>query len=74
MHPPYSDLAPSENTICFDLYRTLLMVKLILKEACENHLSQFFDHQKSQKFYSDGIMVLLQKWQKVVKQNDTYLV
>jgi len=44
------------------------------KEACENHLSsKNFFAQKSQKFYSDGIMFLPQKWQKV-EQNDTYLI
>jgi len=32
----------------------------------------FFAH-KSQKFYSDGIMVLSQKWLKVV-ENGTYFV
>jgi len=44
--------------ICFDLY-FLNDVKLISKEACENHLSQFFP-RKSQWFYR--IMVLSQKW------------
>jgi len=39
----------------------------------ENYLSQFFA-QKSQKFYGDGIIVLPQKWQKVVEQKGTYLV
>ncbi|KOC59815.1 hypothetical protein WH47_10444 [Habropoda laboriosa] len=43
------------------------------QEACENHLSRFFA-QKPQKFYTDGIMVLPEKWQKVVDQNGTYLV
>jgi len=33
-------------------------------------LMQFF----AQKFYGDEIMVLPQKWQKVIKQNGTYLV
>ncbi|KOC71240.1 hypothetical protein WH47_00920, partial [Habropoda laboriosa] len=37
---------------------------------CENHLIQFFN-KKPQKFYSDGIMVLPEKWQKFVNQNGT---
>ena len=48
-------------------------VKLASKEACENHLVQFFA-QKSQKFYSDGIMILPEKWQKVIDQNGTYII
>jgi len=43
-------------------------VKLISKE-----ISQFFA-RTSQKFYSDEIVILPQKWQKVVEQNGTYLV
>jgi len=68
MHPPYSlDLAPSDYYLFRSLQNSLSGVKLISKEACENHLSQFFA-QKSQKFYSNGIMVLSQKWQKMVKK------
>ncbi len=48
-------------------------VKLASREACENYLSQFFA-EKPQKFYTDGIMSLEEKWQKVVDQNGTYLV
>jgi len=43
-------------------------VKLISKETCENHLSQFFA-RKSQKFSDE---ILPQKWQKVVEQNGTF--
>jgi len=42
------------------LQNSLNGVKLISKEVYENHLSQFFA-QKSQKFYSIGIIVLPQK-------------
>ncbi|KYN45415.1 hypothetical protein ALC56_00109, partial [Trachymyrmex septentrionalis] len=40
----------------------------------KNHLSQVFFTEKPQKFYTDGIMALLEKWQKVIDQNGTYLV
>lgn len=74
MHPPYSpDLAPSDYRLFRSLQNSLNGVKLTSKEACENHLSQFLA-QKTQKFYSDGIMILPQKWQKVIEQNGTYLV
>ena len=61
MHPPYSpDIAPSDYHLFRSLQNSLNDVKLASKEACENHLKQFFD-QKPQKFYRDGIMALPQK-------------
>ena len=74
MHPPYSpDLAPSDYHLFRSLQNSLNGVKLASQEACENHLVQFFA-QKSQKFYSDEIMVLLEKWQKVIDQNSKYVI
>lgn len=74
MHPPYSpDLAPSDYHLFRSLQYSLNGVNLTSKEACENYLSQFFA-QKSQKFYTDGIMALPEKWQKVIDQNGTHLV
>lgn len=74
MHPPYSpDLAPSDYHLFRSLQNSLNGLKLTSKEACENHLSQFFA-QKTQKFYTDGIMALPEKWQKVIEQNGTYFV
>jgi len=53
MHPPYSpDLASADHHLFQSLQNSLNGVKLISKEAYENHLSQFFT-QKSQKFYRD---------------------
>lgn len=74
MHPPYSpDLAPSDYHLFRSLQNSLNGVKLDSKEACENHLDQFFA-QKPQKFFNDGIMALPGKWQKVIEQNGSYLV
>ena len=42
-------------------------------EDCTRHLEQFFA-QKDEKFWENGIMELLEKWQKVVKQNGGYAV
>ena len=71
MNPPYSlDLAPSDYHLFRSLKNSLNGVKLASKEACENHLVQFFV-QKSQKFYSDGIMIVPAKWIKVIDQNGT---
>ncbi|KAG5331577.1 SETMR methyltransferase, partial [Acromyrmex charruanus] len=74
MHPPYSpDIAPSDYHLFRSLQNFLNGVKLTSKEACENHLKQFFD-QKPQKFYRDGIMALPQKWQNIIENNGAYLV
>jgi len=60
MYPSYSpNLAPSDYHLFWSLQNSLNGVKLTSKEACENHLSQFFA-QKSHKLYSDLIMVLPQ--------------
>ena len=40
---------------------------------CKRHLEQFFV-QKDKKFWEDGIMKLLGKWQKVVGQNVEHIV
>jgi len=69
MHP-YPDIAD------YHLFRSLQNslnnnVKLASKEACENHLKQFFD-QKSQKFAMPQIMP--QKWQNIIENNGAYLV
>ncbi len=74
MHPPYSpDLAPSDYYLFRSMQNHLNGFTLNSKEACENELSRFFA-SKPQKFYSGGIMVLPEKWQKVIHQNGTYLV
>ena len=41
-------------------------------EDSKRNLEQFFD-QKDKKFGEDGIMKLLEKWQKVVEQNGEYI-
>ncbi|KAG5309408.1 SETMR methyltransferase, partial [Acromyrmex insinuator] len=46
MHPPYSpDIAPSDYHLFRSLQNFLNGVKLASKEACENHLKQFFDQK-----------------------------
>jgi len=80
MHPPYSPDIPLSNYHLFrSLQNSVLQVslnsiKLASKGVCENsHLKQFFD-QKPQKFYRDGIMALLQKWQNIIENNGACLV
>lgn len=74
MHPPYSpDLAPSDYHLFRSLQNFLNGVTLTSKKECEKYIVQFFD-QKSPKFYSDGIMALLDKWRKVIEQKGRYLL
>jgi len=71
MHPPYSpDIASSDYYLFTSLQNSLNSIKLASKEACENHLKQFFD----QKFYRDGIMAVPQKWQNIIENNGAYLI
>jgi len=51
------------------LQNSLNGVKLASKEACENHLKQFFG-QKPQKFYRDEILALPQN---ILENNGAYL-
>jgi len=68
MHPLNSPDLASGYHLFRSLQNVFNGVNLISKEACENYLSRFFD-QKFQKFYIDGIMTLLEKWQKIIDQN-----
>ncbi|KAG5309403.1 SETMR methyltransferase, partial [Acromyrmex insinuator] len=43
------------------------------KRAAENHLKKFFA-DKPQKFYTDRIMKLPEKWQKVIDNNGQYIL
>ena len=47
--------------------------KLANKRAAENHVAKFFA-TKPQKLYTDGIMKLSEKWQKVKDNNGTYVL
>ena len=54
-------------SICFGLYKILLMEKIFNSLGdCKRHLGQLFA-QKDEKFREDETMKLPEKWQKVVK-------
>ena len=56
----------------FGLCKILLMKKNChFLEDCTRHLEQSF--VQKEKFWENGIMELLEKWQKVVKQNNKYI-
>ena len=72
IHIAAPEIASSDYHLFRFLQNSLNGVKLASKEACENHLKQFFE--KPQKFYCDGIMALPQKWQNIIENNGAYLV
>jgi len=74
MHPPYSpDLAPSDCHLFRALQNSLDGKKLADRDAAETHLGKFFNN-KPQKFYTDGIMRLPEKWHKVIDNNGQYVL
>ena len=62
LHSLFSpDIAHSGYHLFRSLQNSLNGIKLVSKEACENHLIQFFN-QKLQKFFTDDIMAPPEKW------------
>ncbi|GFS47988.1 histone-lysine N-methyltransferase SETMAR [Trichonephila clavipes] len=73
-HPPYSpDLAPSDYYLLRSLQKFLEGKTFTSNEEVKNHLDQFFA-SKDQKFYERGIMLLPERWQKVLDQNGQYII
>lgn len=74
IHPPYSpDLAPSDYYLFRSLQNFLDGKKLANKTAAANTVAEFFA-SKPQKFYTDGIMKLSVKWQRVIDNNGQYVL
>ena len=60
-------------SISFSLYKILLMEKISIPWKTKSHLEQLFA-QKDKNLREDGIMKLPEDLQKVVEQNDEYVV
>nr|AAP51086.1 transposase [Forficula auricularia] len=72
-HPPYSpDLAPSDYFLFRSLQNSLNGKNFNNDDDVKSYLIQFFAN-KSQKFYERGIMMLPERWQKVIDQNGKYI-
>ncbi|XP_046828276.1 histone-lysine N-methyltransferase SETMAR-like [Vespa crabro] len=69
LHPPYSPyLAPSDYYLFRSLQNFLDGKTFTSNEEIKNHLDQFFA-SKDQKFYERRIMLLPERWQKLLDQN-----
>ncbi|GFT09067.1 histone-lysine N-methyltransferase SETMAR [Trichonephila clavipes] len=73
-HPPYSpDLAPSDYFLFRSLQNSLNGKNFNNDDDVKLYLIQFFAN-KNQKFYERGIMMLPERWQKVIDQNGQYIM
>ena len=73
-HPPYSpDLALSDFYLFRSLQNSLRGITFDSDEAVNQHLVQFFA-DKDRSFYERGIMKLTERWQKVIEQNEQYII
>jgi len=74
MHPPYSpDFAQPDYHLFWALQNSLDGKKFADRVTTENPLAKLFDN-KQQKFNNDGIMKLSEKLQKVIDNNDHYVL
>ena len=72
-HPPYSpDLAPSDYFLFRSLQNSLNGKNFNNDDDVKSYLIQFFAN-KNQKFFERGIMMLPERWQKVIDQNGQYI-
>ena len=73
LHPPYSpDLAPSDSFLFRFLQNFLNDKNFNNDDDIKSYLIQFFAN-KNQKFYERGIMMLPERWQKVIDQNGQHI-
>ncbi|GFW11684.1 mariner Mos1 transposase [Trichonephila clavipes] len=73
-HLPYSpDLAPLDYYLFRSLQNFSDGKTFTSNEEVKNHLDQFFA-SKDQTFYERGIMLLPERWQKVLGQNGQYMI
>ena len=72
-HPPYSpDLAPSDYFLFRSLQNSLNGKNFNNDDDIKSYLIQFFAN-KNQKFYERGIIMLPERWQKVIDQNGQHI-
>jgi len=73
-HPPYSpDIAPSDYYLFRALQNNLDGQRFDSMGDIQKYLENFFA-QKSRGFYENGIISLLERWQKIVDQDGQYVL
>lgn len=73
-HPPYSpDLAPSDYHLFRSLSSYLANKFFNSFDEVKNALLDYFA-SKNEKFFSDGIEKLMERWSMVVEQDDNYVI
>lgn len=73
-HPPYSpDLAPSDYFLFRSLQNSLNGKNFNNDDDVKSHMLQFFA-DKNQEFYERGIMMLPERWQRVIDRNGQYIL
>ena len=72
-HPPYSpDFVPSDYFLFRSLQNSLNGKNFNNDDDIKSYLIQFFAN-KNQKFYECGIIMLPERWQKVIDQNGQHI-
>ena len=72
-HPPYSpDLAPSDYFLFRSLQNSSNSKNFDNDDDIKSYLIQFFAN-KNHKFYERGIIMLPERWQKVIDQNGQHI-
>ena len=72
-HPPYSpDLALFDYFLFRSLQNFLTGKNFNTDDDIKSYLIQFFAN-KNQKFYERGIMMLPERWQKIIDQNGQHI-
>ena len=73
-YPPYSlDLALSDYFLFRSLQNSLNGKNFNNDDDIKSYLIQFFAN-KNQKFYERGIMMLPERWQKIIDQNGQHII
>jgi histone-lysine N-methyltransferase SETMAR len=73
-HPPYSpDISPCDYYLFLSMSNFLANKRFKTEDEVKNEVDRFFK-SKNQDFYSRGIQLLVERWQKVVDCNGDYFI
>lgn len=73
-HPPYSpDISPCDYFLFLSLSNFLANKRFGSEDELKNEVNLFFE-SKDQNFYSHGMYLLVERWQKIVDSNGDYFI